>query len=512
MRGNVGLSVSNAESPAKGPKVYVIKRSVVGPWEGSRASASDTGAYGQMFSAGGAGMAQTPSQRHHAYISSTRSVSRELAEKHSVVAAYVTLMRDYVLGADTLRLIPEPENRSGKVRKQLAQQIQKSWTAWCNNERRCDYSGMLTFDELVEKLYLSRIVDGEGFFALRQTAQEGLRLELVDAERIPSGFRGDDMIGAQVNDYGRLVNWRVQQRKKLEKFGVYFVPNSTEYEIVPAAAMVQLADLESIDQYRGLPAILPIINNADMLREYAAYALAHAQSASKVLAFLTEGEDPGGIDLSELEKQKIEDTYSDDAITIGRLPRGAHLETSRGTYPSNEFAPFVTHYVEQIAAALGVPAYLLTGSMAGFNFSSARVANMRFKRLLEREQRLLSRCLSRVYRKWLAVEQAYGRLPAGDLEMFLPHRWEWPSLEHIQPREAAVAAQQRIDAGMSSPYQEILAEGNDPEKVAAMQQQSQELGLVSKQPAPPPMQEEDQGEENEDEPPDQQDDNEADDE
>lgn len=428
----------------------------------------------------------TPSARHTSKLSATRALARRLTENNDISNSFVRVVSDFV-DVSNLRLIPEPLTTQGRVNKRLADRVKKAWESWSKDASVCDYSERHNFKEMLALALNARLVDGEGFIRLEQTRNNKMQLELIDAERVPSGWRANQWggVGALVNDKGAITDWFVGSRPPIipSANGVdLYGYRTTQFQQVPTAALIQFADLSRVDQYRGLPPLLPVIQAATTLNDYTAFALENANVASRVFAFVSDAPNSGNLP-GEIEEQNLEEAYDKDGLSLSRLPTGTEISTSRGSYPANEFGPFVNLYLSVISSSLGVPSYFLTGNMQGFNFSSARVMALRFKRTLNTERTILERGISKIYNMWVRLEQESGRLPSNlDLSN---HRCEWTSLEHIQPREAVAASIAKIEAGMSSAYGEIVEHGGDPEKVAAQIQLDQELGLGKLLATPP---------------------------
>ena len=476
------MPVTEPAKPAAQPQQPEVRVVQV---NASRARAKGNRPLGTLFDSTESDKAQvptTPSARHAAKLSTTRALARRLTENNDISHSFVRVMSDFV-DVPNMRLVPEPTNASGNVNKRLANRLRSQWNRWSEDADTCDYSNRHTFKEMVGLTLNSRLVDGEGFIRLEQTQDNRLQLELIDAERVPSGYEANRYggVGAQIDDRGRVTNWVVGGRPPLlptangiDLYG-YRV---AEYQLIPRDAFVQFAELSRVDQYRGLPPLLPVIQAAATLNDYTAFALENANIASRVFAFVKDAPNSGNLP-GEIEAQNLQEAYDKDGLSLSRLPTGSEISTSRGSYPANEFGPFVNLYLSLVSSSLGVPSYFLTGNMQGFNFSSARVMSLRFKRTLSTERAILERGLSRIYNMWIRLEQSAGRLP--DVAGLDNHRWEWTSLEHIQPREAVTASVMKIDAGISTPYGEIVELGGDPLKVAAQKKLSQELGLVKLQ-------------------------------
>ena len=113
-----------------------------------------------------------------------------------------------------------------------------------------------------------------------------------------------------------------------------------------------------------------------------------------------------------------------------------------------------------------VPKLGKSGDMKQVNYSSARVALIEFRRLVEswRAHVLTPQLLDPVWRRVLAVAELAGALPAGTDPGV---RWVAPCWSHVDPVKDVQSDVLAVEAGFKSRRQVVAEWGQDPDQVAA---------------------------------------------
>jgi lambda family phage portal protein len=229
-------------------------------------------------------------------------------------------------------------------------------------------------------------------------------------------------------------------------------------------------------QVRGVTWFAPVIMR---LRDYADYVdaqLMRQKIAACFAAFVTTTEnfDPSAADTSTsglpvetFEPGMIERLREGETVTFAQPPS------------TQDFGPYSTVTLREVAAGLGIPYEALTGDLSTVNFSSGRMGWLEFQRNLDdwRWNMLVPQMLDPLA-AWTAEA---ATVVTGSTE---PFRFTWtpPAREMIDPATETEAARSRIRSGLSSRSEEQRRQGYDPEEldqeIADDNTRADKLGLV----------------------------------
>ena len=425
----------------------------------------------------------SPRTLNHAFelltnLPAARARSNYLATKNALMSNYVAWMSDVVVGPNMPALVSTPKKANGDLDMDASKAIEEAWLRWVEE---ADFISGGSLGDLLRLAVRTWCIDGEAFL-LPHIERGQLRIELLDGLRVP--LQHTHYYGFRLNEEGQIEDWIVGDfgLKSVKDNSLIVLPhaiarNSMQLNTYPFDDVAQLVEFELANQYRGFPDSLSVEDNLNTLDDFFNYALQAARYSAKVGVAVTtpiHGDAGAARDAMRSNFDK-----SDESLKMLMLQSGQSIAPISWNYPHQAFGPFVEAQVNNIATGLKVPAYILSGSMSSFNFSSARIADSRGARRYMVRQRKIGKVLSTFFKKWLRM--ALRRDPAlqkvaGTLGIE-SHSWEHYRFEHIQPKEEAAAMVSRIQAGVSSISGEARRIGKNPEDLAKELELDAKLGL-----------------------------------
>jgi lambda family phage portal protein len=256
-------------------------------------------------------------------------------------------------------------------------------------------------------------------------------------------------------------------------------------------------------QTRGVPALAPIMG---LLKQLGRYSDAEVDAAVNSAAMSV---------FTKMDPEAFQDVFSDDAqaaytnsatgwdgglktgSVINLLP-GESIETASMSRPNPNFEGFVRAVMVQIGMALNIP-YEVLAQQFNSSYSASRAALLaawkRFR--IEREWFAFKFCQP-IYEEWLSEAVSLGRVKAPGFfsdpavkKAWCGAKWSGDGPGALDPLHEAQAARERIDVGLTTLAEEIVAyDGGDWEtkhrEQVRIQGEREEGGLAAPTNAPKP--------------------------
>ena len=234
-------------------------------------------------------------------------------------------------------------------------------------------------------------------------------------------------------------------------------------------------------QVRGLSWVAPAVVTANELNQWKDATLVGAKMAAMQAGFITDTSDTGGED-----ELFAEPTWEPGALT--RLPWGTDVKFSAPDQIKD--APALLRMtLQELAAALGVPEFLLSGDLTNANYSSLRAGLIPFRARIDQVQHntLVPQVLRPVWRRWLALEILAGRI---DAPADTPCDWIMPRPQQVDPAKDLEATEKALALGLTSRTNAINELGwnadDIDEEIKADRAREAELGLTFATPTTQP--------------------------
>ncbi len=377
---------------------------------------------------------------------SIRSKARYFAANEARASASVNALATYLWGA-------------GAVPAHADTGLAEAFLQWWDN---CDADGRTNFGGLIRLAIQALIVDGEVFVVFRQRA-DGLKLQLLPAEQVDESVTrelgGAAFIAAGIehNAQGERVAYWIRPFLPTQQFETWAPPVR-----VDAADVLHLMRPDGVGQIRGVSWFAPIMLKLADLGLLSDALLKGFQVAAMHAGFLT---DANGAAQLPFEGEKSGDTLevSLEPGVVRRLPSGMDIKFNQPTQ-AQQSVEFMTAITEEIAAGLGVPAFMVSGNVSRANYSSLRAALITFKASLEALQFnvIVPQLLAPIWRRWTLTRQLQGEENGGEVA-----EWRFPAMPEADPLKALQAVKLALDMKTMSRAEAIAARGESIERVDA---------------------------------------------
>lgn len=384
----------------------------------------------------------------------TRLECRDLRRNSPLAAGIAVRFADHVVGSG---IMPQAKT-SDPGWNAAAEEFFGEWA------KISDYRQRITFWEMQRLVVQSRLYDGECGFIITDAGQ----LVPVEAERIrqPDNAPRNVYDGIEVSDAGQVVAYYVHRRDP--ESGMF---TGKDFDRVPAENFIHCANRDMrLDQVRGFPDFVPIVDTIRDLSEYLEATQLKAKNEAK--QFYTIENSSGA---PEGLPSRLRQTDSGPVLErvetglVYYLRRGETLRRISNETPSPTFDPFVEKCCRIIGAALGMPYEFVLLDFSETSYSSARAALLQAYRTISNWQQWLSGCfLQRVWNWRIAKAIKAGDLapaPTDSRGVSQWYRvlWQAPEFGWVDPQAEAQAQVYAITAGASSLTEWCRKRGRDAE-------------------------------------------------
>lgn len=376
----------------------------------------------------------------------SRSKARYFAANDAHASASVNALATYLWGA-------------GAVPAHADADLVAAFLKWWDN---CDADGRTNFGGLIRLAIQAMIVDGEVFIVYRQRA-DGLKIQLLPAEQVDESLTrelgGGAFIaaGIEFNAQGERVAYWVRPYLPTQQFETWAAPVR-----VDAADVLHLMRPEGVGQIRGVSWFAPIMLKLADLGLLSDALLTGFKVAAMHAGFVT---DANGAAQLPFEGEKDGDTLevSLEPGVVRRLPAGTDIKFNN-PQQATQSVEFMTAMIEEIAAGLGVPAFMVSGNVSRANYSSLRAALITFKASLEAIQFniIVPQVLAPIWSRWSLTKQLQDGESGGEAA-----EWRFPAMPEADPLKALQAVKLALDSKLMSRREAIAARGESIERVDA---------------------------------------------
>lgn len=321
------------------------------------------------------------------------------------------------------------------------------------------------------------VIDGEAF-AIMFIRDNRLKVRLIDPEQVDKAMTRDlpeggrIVSGIEFNRDGERVAYHIRRHNVLHASLTY------EVDRIAAADVLHLYRVDTPAQIRGISWFAPVLSRMANFDGWIDAQLTKYAVGSMLVGFIHGGD--GGDEPFEEEAEGI----PLEPGTIKRLPPGTTgVEFSNPPNIGMESIAFAQLLEREIAAGLGLPAWMVSGDIGQANYGSQRGGLIEFRRRVEQLQygTIVFQVLRPLWNRWAAVEYMAGRIRANPADAAAV-KWITPKQAWIDPLKDAQAEVIAISAGIMSPRESITSRGLDIEQVyaeiAADKAMADKLGLT----------------------------------
>ncbi|MGB8170963.1 MAG: phage portal protein [Chthoniobacteraceae bacterium] len=319
------------------------------------------------------------------------------------------------LGKVVVYVVGELECKSNTGDPEIDAAYDQYFHAWCGDDHDedgtypCDITGRHRFIKLVQLALLAMLVDGDHGFVIRLEI-DGIKLQSIEADRIGSPIdaqQTETYIGGFTidEDTGKPITIRVFQRTR---HGQYVKPVEIEPE-----RFVHIWDPDRVDQYRGVTALLRLLEDCRDLRETLEAERIAIKDQSQFVGTVTSKTGRNGA--GDWEDDVVTGTKTQKAMW-GKWLRMGEGESvnflTPSSRPSGAFMQFMQILIRKMAISLKL-SYGFLWDLAMLGGVSQRVEVRGDERQINHWQRILvDRMLRRVRRAVLDYGIAMREIPA----------------------------------------------------------------------------------------------------
>lgn len=421
-----------------------------------------------------------------------RQRSRTMYMSSPVAAAALKRLRTNVVGKG-LQLKSTIDRETLGMSQEQAElwqkQTEKEFALWADNKKACDAIGMNDFYDMQQLVMLAWPMSGDVFALCRRYEATrlhpySLRLHIIEADRIrtPTSsytYAGSSTTGkaengntifdgVEVDSNGKIVAYHISNKypyentlkangfQRVEAYGAETgLPN-----------ILHIAETERPEQYRGVPYLAQVMEPLLQMRRYTEAEIQSAVVQSFLTAFVVTKSGTDEMPFNETgedDVSKSENDYEMGPGTINIMEEGEDVKFATPTHPNTGFETFMRALMEQVGAALEIPADMLSMSFNA-SYSASRAALLEAWKGFRMRRKWLTQDFCRpTYEIWMTEAVARGRIVAPGFltdpvmrQAYLQSEWIGPPPGQLDPTKEISAAKMAIDEGLSTREQEAI--------------------------------------------------------
>jgi capsid protein len=358
----------------------------------------------------------------------TLMVARQLVANHGIVRGPIRDMTTYAVGSG---LTPQSQVGDHRVARVLEDYFTEYWAP------QADFSGRHHFNVLQQLASWAIDVDGDvGFHMYAPGASDIGQLQMIEGHRIgnsplgPQGWNADVPIdgwrdGVKIDPWGRTLAYAIHDgdwdsATQLSK------PRE-----VPAGNFIFLFDPDRSDANRGISSLAHAIANVRDIVDILAYEKVGVKkdaAVGGVIKTFSGMADQGSSYIQDGFKAKDTGGLPWETIQAGMMPRlqpGEEYSSFGSNRPSPTFIGFLELLLREIAVGLGLP-FEFVWDLAKAKGSGSRFILAKAQRRFEqRQQLLINRFLTRVWR-WV-IAKAIKRKDLPPVPYWWLVKWQAPA-------------------------------------------------------------------------------------
>ena len=409
----------------------------------------------------------------------------EVANNSYAKGIVLTLANDCIGTGPRLQLLAD----DGEINRQ----VETAFAEW---------SEAVNLAEKLRTMRMAKSTDGETFAILTANpmidSPVKLDVQLVEADRVASPLMAllpvtNDVDGITLDAWGNPQTYTILRQHPGDPGNL--TAWKTQYDLVPADAVVHWFRSDRPGQHRGIPEITPALPLFAQLRRYTLAVIAAAETAADFAAVLCT-DAPANGEAQALEPMDVVELEQRMATV---LPDGWRLGQIEAQQPATSYAEFKREILNEIARCLNLPYNIAACNSSGYNYASGRLDHQTYYKSIRVEQSHLAEAvLDPIFTAWIGEAELltdFVFLRTTDAG----HQWFFDGTEHVDPAKEANAQATRLASNTTTLAAEYARQGKDWETELRQRAKEQalmkELGLAETQAAPKPTPPEQQNEE-----------------
>lgn len=381
-----------------------------------------------------------------------RNRSRELIQNNPYARKAIKAIPANVIGVGIMPMI-RVENE--KIQKRLREEFDN----WAQSVD-CDFDNRKTFAKIQQMSFRAMLESGGVLLRRVYSKQYGLQIQVLEIDHLDTskdGFKtehGHCRQGIVFDDEGRRVGYYIWKSHP----GELSIPLKIKSDFIPAADIIHLYDEERPGQLNGAP-----LGTASMIRmkdldDYEDAQVIRQKVAACFSVFITS--DDNGVFQKDDDGNNIERV---EPGMVHKLKPGEQI--SFATPPPVEgYGDYTKKILQSIAAGYDTTYETLTGDLSNVNFSSGRMGQLEFQRIVEEWQELLLiPILCRGVWKWF---MDYAKISGFvNDKARVKCSWTAPRREFIDPLKEIKALIEQTRSGLISWQEAVRTLGFDPDEI-----------------------------------------------
>ena len=452
-----------------------------------------------------------------------RARCSDLVKNSPLGAAIVSTMTAGVVGSG-LRIFPRVKGEAVGLSAENARlwnkNAKREFELWASNPLHCDFLRRNNFFELQQIFFSASLVDGDSFCLFKRRLPSAynpysLRLQAIDALRVSNPIT----IGAGTFTEMIRGNRRIVNGIEFDRNGVMdaiWIANRVwdEFDSLNPQLSWQRVRLFGRDtglrnvlhitkdirpdQARGIPLLAPIVESLKQISRYCDAELSAAIIRSFFSIFFTQKERDRPLNdiVPRAENARKDDSPVDvsefklSSPSVTSLPCGVDVKAVDSAKNQSSFAEFVSTFIQQSCAAVGLPAETVLKTFNA-SYSASRAAILQSEaEFRQRRNAFINDLLNPVYENFLAEAIAIGRIDAPGFfddpikkSAWLNADWQVERTGALDEVKAANAAVIRLQNGLSTYERELAESGQDFDDVVERLRQERKImgGLQDEQ-------------------------------
>lgn len=392
----------------------------------------------------------------------------EVANDPHLAGLVETMAYDTVGSGPRLQL--QSDAPTADVRK-----VEKLWASWCRKTR---------YAERLRLMVKARRVDGEvyGTHDHDDTIPHPIKFRLNPFEsdlvceplggNLPPGNWED---GVDYDERGNARRYAIQTSHPGDGW-IGFVKASS-FTVVDAANVMHYFKPTRPGQQRGFCEFASALGTVAQLRRFGIATLTAVEFASSHAGIIyTDGAPEPEDEEAAISPRPMSKVYTEAGALLS-MPHHWKVEQMKSEHPTTTYKEYTREKRNEIGRPVGAPENVLTGSSAGYNYSSGRLDHVPYQRIIWIDRSdLESSVVDHTIRAFLDEADKLGLIPpslgpADELE------WEcqWDGFNSIDPYKDAQASELRMKIGLTTLSEECAADGKNYRDV--LEQQAVEMKL-----------------------------------
>ncbi len=397
--------------------------------------------------------------------------SRQAARDDLHIVNYLRLMRSNVIGRSGIQLQSRARVLNGKFKGKLNvplnQRVEEAWWEWAHAET-CTVSGKLDWKGVQnlavtqcerDGAFLIQMVEADNEFGFSLRTWDVTYLDHTFNETPRDGNRIVMSVEIDANDKP-VAYWFTTPASEQN----FVKTRSRERTRVAAESIIHgFLTLDDESQVHGVPGTAAALLPAKYAYGYNEGVITQARVAANTFAVLKNTSPDGEAQFTGQEDDEGRPQHpmiSSAPLSITPLLPGWEMDQFDPKQPTQNHAEFKETLDMDIAAALGVPYFLLMGNWKAVNFSSSRGGLGEFRERCKDYQTFISTTLCRrVYHAWLQSAWLKGKLQltAAEYRELQNPLWQARGFDYIDPTKDIKADVEKLRNRLATPS-EILAE------------------------------------------------------